>query len=160
MRRMGILFVLFALAVSSVALAQEGTVGRKDALETTRADLQAKRKAKVEANLNLTESEAKAFWPLYDEYQAEVVKIGDRRAALVTEFARDYEKLGDDQAKKMITESLDITEDALALRRATLKKMEGVLPPQKLARFLQIENKFDAQVDYELAKMVPLAETK
>jgi uncharacterized membrane-anchored protein YhcB (DUF1043 family) len=158
MRRIGILFALVAFAFATASIAQEA--GRKNALEENRAKIQASRKAKVESNLTLTADEAKAFWPLYDEYTAEVVKLGDRKSALITEFARNYEKLSDDQAKSMIKEQLDIQEQSLALRRATLKKMEGVLPPQKLVRFFQIDNKFDAEINSELAKMVPLAEPK
>jgi hypothetical protein len=160
MRSIGIVFALVALAFATASIAQEGTAGRKDALEENRAKLQAARKAKVESNLTLTAEEAKAFWPLYDEYTAQVVKLGDRSSVLITEFARNYEKLSDDQAKSMLIEQLDIQEQSLALRRETMKKMEGVLPPQKLTRFFQIENKFDAEVGCELAKMVPLAESK
>lgn len=158
MRRIGILFALMAFAVATASFAQEA--GRKNALEENRAKVQAARKAKVESNLTLTADEAKAFWPLYDEYTAEVVKLGDRKSALVTDFARNYEKLTDEQAKNMLKEQFDIQEQSLALRRDTLKKMEGVLPPQKLVRFFQIDNKFDSEINCKLAEMVPLAEPK
>ena len=160
MRKIGILLALVMLALATSSFAQEGTAGRKNALEENRAKLQAARKAKVESNLTLTADEAKAFWPLYEEYVTQVIKLGDRSSALITDFARNYEKLSDDQARSMLKEQMDIQEQSLALRRETMKKMEGVLPPQKLARFFQIENKFDAEVSCELAKMVPLAEPK
>ncbi len=167
MKSMRILFALtaltfgLALTMSSVAMAQEsGAVGRKDALETTRAEVQANRKARVEENLDLTDAEAKAFWPLYDEYRAAMIKVGDRRAALITDFARNYEKLTDEQATNMVKEMLDIQEQEISVRREHLTKMGKVLPPQKLARFAQIENKFDAMVNSKLTEMIPLAETK
>ena len=161
MRRIGILFALVTLACASVSFAEEGgAAGRKNALEENRAKVQAARKARVESNLTLTADEAKAFWPLYDTYAAEVVKLGDRKSALITDFARNYEKLTDEQAKSMLKEQFDIQEQSLALRRDTLKKMEGVLPPQKLVRFFQIDNKFDSELNCKLAEMVPLAEPK
>ena len=129
-------------------------------MEILRQKLKADKKLLIAENMQLTEAEAKAFWPLYEEYVTQVIKLGDRSSALITDFARNYEKLSDDQARSMLKEQMDIQEQSLALRRETMKKMEGVLPPQKLARFFQIENKFDAEVSCELAKMVPLAEPK
>jgi hypothetical protein len=44
------------------------------------------------------------------------------------------------------------------LQAASVPKLSKVLPPKKVARYLQIENKIRAVVKYELAKAVPLVE--
>jgi hypothetical protein len=41
----------------------------------------ARRKAIVGAKMNLTAAQAKAFWPLYDGYEAKMDKLDDRHAA-------------------------------------------------------------------------------
>lgn len=164
MRSMGIVLALVALTLGTNALAQEGTeqavAGSKNALELTRAEIQTDRQAIVAAAMDMTEPESTAFWPLYREYRDSLAKVGDRKVALITDFAKNYENLTDEQAKSMTKEMFDIQDKELSVRRDYVKKMEKILPPKKLARFCQIENKLDSVINYELAGMVPLAKTK
>jgi polyribonucleotide nucleotidyltransferase len=161
---MGIVFALVALTLGTSTMAQEATeqavAGSKDAIELTRAEIQTDRQAIVTAAMDFTEPESKAFWPLYREYRDSLAKVGDRKVALITDFAKNYETLTDEQAKSMTKEMFDIQDKELSVRRDYVKKMEKVLPPKKLARFCQVENKLDSVINYELAGMIPLAKTK
>jgi hypothetical protein len=165
MRSKGIVFILVALALATSAFAEEATdqavaSGSKNAMELTRAEIQTNRQAIVTIAMDLTETESKAFWPLYREYRDALAKVGDRKAALITDFAKNYEALTDEQAKSMTKEMFEIQDKELSVRRDYVKKMEKILPPKKIARFCQVENKLDAVVNYELAGMIPLAKTK
>ena len=56
-------------------------------LQLMRQDVRSERKKVVAANLPLTETEATKFWPVYDRYIAETVKVNDVRLALLKEYA-------------------------------------------------------------------------
>src|SRR5271168_3023968 len=51
----------------------------------------AERKAIVNDNMKLSADEAKAFWPIYDKYEAAMDKIEDRHIAEIKDFAKNYD---------------------------------------------------------------------
>ena len=69
-------------------------------LEKIRAD----KKLLVADNMQLTEAEAKAFWPVYDQYQDELFLLRTRTVKLITDFADAYEKMTNETAKKLMDE--------------------------------------------------------
>ena len=150
---------LLALAVLSLLSAPFQVYAQSSGeTQSLRADLQAERTKVVAANLQLTEPEAAKFWPLYNEYRAQHSKLGDRALALIDDFAKNYDALTDEKAKELLKRQLDIDDDRLKLRRSYTGKFEKVLPPRKVARYYQIENKLDAAVAYEAAQSIPLAQ--
>jgi hypothetical protein len=149
------LSVTIAAIVALVASALAGEASRTE-MEAIRDAIRADKKAVVAANLDLTEGEAKAFWPIYDRYQADLQAVRDRAAKVVEEYAASYEKISDDQASNLTAAYLLAEQDGAALRRAYLVRVASALPGRKLARFYQIENKLDAIVRYELAAAIPL----
>ena len=108
--------------------------------------------------MELTESEAKNFWPIYDEYQKELRKINKRIVGLLESYADDFrsKKLTDDKAKKLIDEANAIEQAEVNLKSTFAPKLSKALPIIKVARYLQIENKIRAVVKYDLAQGVPL----
>ena len=112
----------------------------------------------VATNMQLTESEANAFWPVYQAYQAELGKIRDREIKLIEEFATNYETMSDDVAKNLLDDSLSIDSDHQKLRQSYVSKIRGVLPDKKVARYYQLESKIDAVLEYEMAKRIPLVQ--
>jgi len=143
------------------AQASSEQVSRKvtEDLNLTREVIQVKRKAIVALNMALTDYESKEFWPVYDEYWAEMKKIGDRDVALISDFAKHYvyESLTNQKAEEMLKEFLSIQQDALKLKRKYAKKFKKVLPEKKVLRYFQIENKLDLIIDTELSAQIPLA---
>lgn len=130
--------------------------GVMDELEFLRDALRSERRTLVEANLKLSDGEAKAFWPLYAEYEAARRKAGDERVKLLTELARNLDTLTDEQATGLLERALGFQEERIELRRAYVPKFAGVLSGRQLARFYQIEIKLDTALDFELARLVPL----
>ena len=106
--------------------------------------------------MQLTEAEAKTFWPVYDAYQAELAKLRDREVKLIEKFAANYETMSDDVAKSLLDDSLAIDGSHMKLRQTYLAKFRGVLPDKKVARYYQLESKIDAVMDFEMARRIPL----
>jgi hypothetical protein len=141
------------LVMGGPAIAQEKPADNMQlVLEKIRAD----KKLLVAENLQLTEAEAKAFWPVYSRYQDELFLLRGRTAKLITDYAAAYDQMNDDTAGKLLDESLKIDALGLKLRQAYLPKFRSVLPEVKVVRYYQIENKIQAALAYEIGAKIPL----
>jgi hypothetical protein len=129
-----------------------------DNMDLVKEKIRSDKKLFIATNMQLTESEAKDFWPVYDAYQAQLAKLGDREIKLIDEFATNFETMSDDVAKNLLDDSLSIDSDHLKLRQSYLSKFRGVLPDKKVARYYQLESKIDAVLEYELARRIPLVQ--
>ena len=122
-------------------------------LEKVKAD----KKLLVSQNMKLTEAEAKKFWPVYDRYQDELFLLRARTGNLIKEYADSYEAMNNATAQRLLDEYMTIESLRLKLRQAYLPKFRAVLPPVKVLRYYQIENKIGAAVDSEVGTYIPLA---
>jgi hypothetical protein len=149
------LVIAAALLVGLAAATAAQTV--PDTLEVTRQAVESQRRILVAGALPLTDAEADAFWPLYDAYEKERRPLDERTNKLVADFLAGSASLTDAQAKAMVEEALAIEEGKLRVRRSYLGRMLKAIPPGKVARFYQIDNKLDAVVRADIAKQIPLA---
>jgi hypothetical protein len=131
---------------------------RADNMDILRDKIRADKKLVVATNMELTESEAKNFWPIYNEYQKDLQNINGRIVAVLESYAADFKgkSLTDDKAKQLIDEALAIDQAEANLKSTYAPKLGKALPVRKVARYLQIENKIRAVVKYDLAQGVPL----
>jgi hypothetical protein len=122
--------------------------------------IKADRKLVIAANMQLTEEEAKGFWPVYEAYQKDLAGINQRLLGTIKRYADAYNKgsVPDEVAKKLINEAIAIEEAEVKLKRSYVPKLEKVIPGMKVARYLQIENKIRAVVRYGLAAQIPLVQ--
>jgi hypothetical protein len=151
-----------AMMLMMLGFGQPGMAQDKpaDNMQILRDKIKADKKLVVATNMELTESEAKAFWPIYDAYQKDLQKINRRIVNLLDSYAADARSktLTDDKAKKLIDEALAIEQAETNLKSTYAPKLSKVLPVKKVARYLQIENKIRALVKYDLAQGVPLVQ--
>jgi hypothetical protein len=162
--------VLSSSLVTSWAAAEEKAApkGAKSAakapdpnssMESLRAKLQADEKAFVSQHLELTEAEGKAFWPLYDAYKLDLEKLNVRIGGVLNEFleVQAHGPIPNDLSKKLLADMASIEKTELDLKLLHLKKVEKVLPPFKVVRCAQLENKIRAILKYDLAAQIPIA---
>ena len=153
--RYGMLALALIVAVPAVAQTQSTSTDMQILADKVKAD----KKALVAQNMELTEAEAKSFWPIYDAYQQDLQKINNRMTQTILEYSDAYSKgLDNATAKKLLGEALAIQESELKLQQTYVPKLEKVLPEVKVARYIQIESKIRALVRYALASKIPLAE--
>jgi hypothetical protein len=145
--------MLFGFAPLSVAQDKPA-----DNMQILRDKIRADKKLVVSLNMELTESEAKNFWPIYEQYQKDLQRINARIVNVLESYADDFRRksLTDDKAKKLIDEVLAIDMAEANLKSAYAPKLSKALPARKVARYLQIENKIRAVVRYDIASGVPL----
>ncbi|NJM54698.1 MAG: copper-binding protein [Verrucomicrobiae bacterium] len=127
-----------------------------DIIEATRSILKADRQAVVSEAMQLTEAEAKSFWPIYQKYRAEMDTVGDGVKHLVLEYAGLYPDVPDARAKTMLKELAAVEKKHAATRATYLGKVARVLPAAKTLRFAQVESRLDLATRLELAACIPL----
>src|SRR5205809_6441814 len=151
-----------AIVLMLFGLAPQGGAQEKpaDNMQILRDKIRADKKLVVATNMELTESEAKDFWPIYDAYQKDLRKINQRIAKLLESYADDFrgKSLTDDKAKKLIDEALAIEQAEADLKSTYAPRLGKVLPVKKVARYPQIENKIRAVIKYDIAQGVPLVQ--
>ena len=151
--------VLIIAFVATLCLFIAPAVARdkpSDNMEIVKEKIHTDKKLFIAKNMQLTESEANAFWPVYEAYQAELGRLVGREIKLIEEFAANFETMSGDVAKNLLDDSLSIDLDHQKLRQSYLAKFRGVLPDTKVARYYQLESKIDAVMEYELARRIPL----
>jgi CII-binding regulator of phage lambda lysogenization HflD len=149
--------VLFAVAA---LLALPAAAQSASDMQILAEKIKADKKLLVAANMELTEAEAKAFWPVYEAYQKELQGINKRLLGTIKNYSDVANKgqVSDEAAKKLINEAIAIEDAEVKLKRSYVPKLEKVLPGIKVARYLQIENKIRAVVRHELAAEIPLVQ--
>jgi hypothetical protein len=159
MNRKLIALILGLYAALTGTLASAGAhLQERDMIEVIRQQVAANREALVAENLNLTAAESENFWPVYRRFQNERAVLVDRRIEILTQFRDNFETLDDSTSRQLLQDALRLEDDKLKLREKFLKDFRQVLPDKKVLRYLQIENKIDTIIDYDLAQVVPLAE--
>jgi hypothetical protein len=152
--------IFFATLVAAVTIWFVSPVAAQDNMQILRDKIKADKKLVVAANMDLTESEAKGFWPVYEEYQKDLTSINQRIGKLIESYAADYRAntLTDEKAKTLVDELVAIEHIDGALQQSYAPKLLKVLPPKKALRYLQIEHKIRAAVKYELAGSIPVVQ--
>jgi len=144
------------ISVSSFAQVNEEMSDFTNEIEAMRTVMQTERKILIMNEMTLTAEEAEKFWPLYDEYRAEMKTIGDLRVKVITDYAASYEEMTDATARQLLDESIKFEEKALKLEKKYMKKFRKILPDIKVTRYFQLENKLDAIINFDLASQIPL----
>jgi hypothetical protein len=148
-----LLLAAFVVALVPALLAQDKPA---DNMQLMIEKLKADKKLLIAENMGMTEAEAQAFWPVYDEYQKSIGDINQKIGKMVERYAQSYGKMTDPEAKSLIDEYMKLEGDYLKMRESYLPKFRKVLPDIKVTRYYQIENKIRAAFNYELAAQIPL----
>jgi len=154
---MKIVAIVLAVLMGSVlpATAQDSSDTN---MEILKQKLKADKKLIVAGNMDLSEADAKKFWPVYDAYQKDLEQVNQKLGQTIKEYAEAFNKgpVQDNTAKKLLSEALSLEEQETKLKRTYAEKLEKVLPYSKVARYIQIETKIRSLIKMELAQQIPL----
>lgn len=168
MTRMTVLSTLLAatLALPSVSTAraqsqtnsspQQNSIDQD--VDLLRKDVRSQKKQIIAANLKLTDAEAEKFWPIYDQYTADLVKINDAKYAAIKEYVTNYETMTDDQATALTKQIIAVDESAAQLREKYVPIVNKVLSGRKTALFFQLDRRLVMLIDIQLATQLPVVQ--
>ncbi len=129
-------------------------------IDLLRKDIRSQKKQIIAANLQLTDTEAEKFWPLYDQYTAELVKINDAKYAVIKEYAASYNTnaITDDQAVSLMRKVVEVDQAVAQLRLRYFPIFNKVISGKKTALFFQMDRRLVMLIDVQLASHIPIVE--
>jgi hypothetical protein len=125
-------------------------------IQMMREDIRSQRKQIIAANMQLTDTEATKFWPVYDAYMEQVRKNADDRVALIKEYANNYNTMTDAQALSLVNRWGKLDQAFTNTRVQWMPKFEAVLPGKKAALFYQLDRRLSAVIDMQMMSIIPL----
>jgi Spy/CpxP family protein refolding chaperone len=166
-----IALMLVAFAATSSALAQNSSA-KKDAaksstaddasklnpndfIELLRKDIRSQKKQIIAENMDLSDAEAEKFWPVYDQYAAELSRIYDTKIALLNDYADNYSSMTGEQAENYIRKRAEVEQSIMQLRLKYMPAFRKVLSGRETALFYQLDWRLGLAIDVELVQ-VPL----
>jgi hypothetical protein len=108
--------------------------------------------------MTFTQQEKEKFWPLYREFRDAMAKVGDKRVAVLVDYADNVDTMTDKLAKKLLDRSFAVQKEMISTKQKYAGKFSRILPETKVVRLMQIENRMDAMVELKIAEGVPLME--
>jgi len=131
-------------------------------IELLRKDIRSGMKQLVAANVKLTDDQATKFWPVYEQYSAELTKIGDQKTALIKQYADQWNTgtMSDEQASSLIKRALALDEQVTQLRVKYVPIFSNVVPGKVVATFFQVDRRIRALIDIQVASGIPLVQAR
>jgi hypothetical protein len=144
---------------SSQASAGSSSQGSVDQdIDMLRKDLRSQKKQIIAANLQLTDKEAEKFWPLYDQYTAELVQINNSKYSSLKDYVTNYNTLTDQQAVSLTQNILGVDGSVALLRQKYMPMFQQVISGKKTALFFQLDRRLVMLIDIQLAAAVPMVQ--
>jgi hypothetical protein len=153
--------VMFSGVAQRQGLAQAAPAAQSSTdqdVELLRKDIRSEKKQIIAANLTLTDTEATKFWPLYDQYTAELVKINDAKYAALKDYATNYDTLTDDKALALTRQMLEVDQSVAQLRLKYLPMFSKVVSGKKTALFFQLDRRLLMLIDLQVASAIPMVQ--
>lgn len=161
MKSMRILAMLaVALTVSGAAAQTSGTAqsGVDTDIALLRSDIQAQRNDIVAHTMQLTDDQAKVFWPLYREYVHQQQVIGDQRVSLIKDYATQYDSMDDAKAEVLMSRWLNYDEARTKLRSDFYPRFRNAIGAKQAVKFFQIDHTLNLIVDLQVASGIPIVQ--
>src|SRR5262249_33077606 len=131
---------------------------RDQDLNLLRQGLRSKRKQLIAANLKLTDAEATKFWPVYDQYGAELIAINDKKFGLIQDYADNWVKLTNGQSLLFIRQWLDMDIAIAQLRQKYVPIVSKILDGKKTATFFQLDRRIAMMMELQVSSQMPLVQ--
>jgi len=147
---------VFLLAISIVFAIASQAQTNTDEVALVQSAFGMTKQQMVKDFMKLSETEATAFWPIYDEYEAARKEMGKKRIANISDYADNYAKLTDDKAAELINKSFSIQGEFAKLQQKTFKKLSKSLSPLRAAQFTMFESYIETSIRTEIMDEVPL----
>jgi hypothetical protein len=155
------LIVAAGAAPAQVPVPDKPAAGEQQSLEQVlkmvRGDIEAQRNSALHALVELTEDEAKAFWPLKEAYDKELLAIGKRRLAAVQDYVEVQSALTAAKAQELGERFHQLDLERLALRKKYFDRIAKEVSPVAAVQFMQLQRQFETMGDLKVATMTPLA---
>ena len=125
-------------------------------LELQRINLRTQKREIIKKAVTFTDQQSTAFWPVYDNYEKQLITLNDSRLAIIKDYAANYQTMTDEKAAELTDRAMDFQEKRLALMKSYQEDLKKILPAKTIARLMQLENQMGLLVDLQIASEIPL----
>jgi len=122
-------------------------------LQLLRKELRSQKKQIVAANMKLTDAEAEKFWPIYDQYAAEMGKVNDTKSELINNYWQTVDTMSGDEAEAYVRKRAAVEQSLMQVRLKYIPIFRKVLSGRQTALFYQIDWRLGVMIELQLAKM-------
>lgn len=134
-----IVFVICLATLSSFGQNQD----RRDRIKTFKI-------AFITERLNLTQTEAQKFWPIYNAFEDASQQL--RKETRMERADFNVEDLTEAEANTLLNSMLDSESEKLELRKKFLQDLKSVLPAKKIILLKVSEDQFNRRMLEEMRK--------
>jgi len=128
-------------------------------IELLRTDLNALKRQIINETMQLDDKQARIFWPIYNDFEADLDKLVDEKLAMVQDYAANFLTMTNEKADELAQRVMALDDQKMALRRKYYDLMKKSLPAILVVRFFQVENQIQLLVDLKIASNLPIIET-
>jgi hypothetical protein len=139
------------IALPAIAQAQQ-----RDLVEMLRGDVQAVKTQVLTEALQLPDSTAERFWPVYRQYSTDLAVILDGRLAVLRDWSTNYDSLTGQRATEIARRVLDYEKQRIELIQRYRDRVARAAGPLAAARFVQVEMLINKLLDVQIAMQLPL----
>ena len=106
--------------------------------------------------LFLNEADAAKFWPIYNQYEAELDKLNATAAASIDDYVKNAGHLSEQQADQVVHNQTQFQSQRAALLDKYYGQFKAALGPVTAARFFEAENQLLSLTDLQLSSKLPV----
>lgn len=149
-------FLLSLLLSTAPALGQVAGGGQAR-MDELRTQLASGKQSYISRQMALDSAEEARFWPIYDEHQATLESLQQRRREHAADYARAVaaNTLDEDFARDLARELVEIESEEAKLLDRTYSRLRRSMTEVQALRYLQLEARLAALSRYELAASLP-----
>jgi len=144
------------LATLMLVVMAAPAMAARDLIELMRSDLRTDKRAIITQAMQMSEDQSDKFWPVYKEYEDQLVKLNDERVTLIKDYGAQYNSMTDQSAKDLINRSFKLQEQRTSLLKKYVSKMSKAVDVKSAARWAQVEHAVDSAIDLQIASELPL----
>jgi hypothetical protein len=152
----GLAIILTFGSFPKIAATQDESIDSD--IRILRADLRADKLKVVTEEMQLSDNEAKSFWPIYRAYDADLTKLNDQKVDLLKEYADIYGSMTNDQVESFAKRSFALQKQRVDLRADYFARISRAVSPRTAARFVQVEDRIDLLLNLQLAASIPMVQ--
>lgn len=154
MKAISTLIVIF---FCSVSFSQNKNIERSDLLKR---NVQKESKKLIELNLELTNQQAKVFWPIYEEYDAALLEVTNERLKNISDYMLNYKDLNNAKAESLLRKALELDQKKINIQTEYYNKLISVLPPTVVGKFFQLDQYIELLIQLQRSENIPLIQLK
>jgi len=158
--------VLFSLILAPISVLRAQQAPKSEDQESNiqsyidliRADVKSEKVEILTTIMQFTPDEAATFWPIYQNYDAEMTKLGDQRVALIKEYADHYDDMTDEKADELAQKSFALMSDRNVQLKNCYEQVKAKMSAKTAARFVQVEHQLLLIIDLQIASQLPVVQ--